>query len=102
TVKIAASIEHLKKTDRNVLAYLPPGGDFPNPEFVMVGAHYDHLGRGESGSLERKEEEGQIHHGADDNASGTASVLELAASLALRSEERRVGKECRSQRWRHS
>src|ERR1041385_3295181 len=83
TVKIAAAVEHLMKTDRNVLAYLPPDGNSPNPEYVMIGAHYDHLGRGESGSLERKEEEGQIHHGADDNASGTAAVLELAASLAF-------------------
>jgi Zn-dependent M28 family amino/carboxypeptidase len=48
----------------------------------MIGAHYDHLGYGESGSLERKEEAGQIHHGADDNASGTAGIMELARLLS--------------------
>ena len=80
-VKVSAMVEHLKKGDRNVVAVLPPGGNGP-AEFVMVGAHYDHLGHGETGGMQRSGEEGQIHHGADDNASGTAVVLELAADLA--------------------
>ena len=42
----------------------------------MIGAHYDHLGRGGEGSLAPRE--GEIHHGADDNASGIAGMLELA------------------------
>ena len=60
----------------NVLAYLPPtsGG---SSEHVVIGAHYDHLGLGESGSRERQAN-GKIHNGADDNASGVAGVLELA------------------------
>jgi len=45
-------------------------------EVIIIGAHYDHLGRGGEGSLAPKE--GEIHHGADDNASGVAGVLELA------------------------
>ena len=45
-------------------------------EVIVVGAHYDHLGRGGQSSLAPRE--GEIHHGADDNASGTAAVLELA------------------------
>jgi membrane-associated protease RseP (regulator of RpoE activity) len=48
----------------------------------MIGAHYDHLGRGEAGAMNRKGEEGQIHPGADDNASGVATLLELADVLA--------------------
>jgi membrane-associated protease RseP (regulator of RpoE activity) len=48
----------------------------------MAGAHYDHLGHGESGAMNRKGEEGLIHPGADDNASGVATVLELAGALA--------------------
>jgi Zn-dependent M28 family amino/carboxypeptidase len=47
---------------------------------VFVGAHYDHLGRGGEGSLAPKAS-GEIHHGADDNASGTATVLEMARVL---------------------
>jgi Zn-dependent M28 family amino/carboxypeptidase len=51
-------------------------------EFVVVGAHYDHIGHGEIGSLADKDAQGQIHNGADDNASGTSLVMELAAALA--------------------
>jgi hypothetical protein len=54
---------------------------------VLVGAHYDHLGYGEAGGMSRKGEENMIHPGADDNASGTAVVLELAASLAAEREK---------------
>ena len=50
-------------------------------EYVIVGAHYDHLGRGNFDSL-APSQIGQIHPGADDNASGTAGVLELARLLA--------------------
>jgi aminopeptidase YwaD len=49
-------------------------------EFIVIGAHYDHLGRGGEGSLAPRE--GAIHHGADDNASGTAGLLELARMFA--------------------
>jgi Tol biopolymer transport system component len=89
-VKIAAAVERIKKTDRNVLGYLPAAGRVgAATEYVMLGAHYDHLGHGEStGSRENKEEQGRIHYGADDNASGVATLLELAASLA---EEQKKG-----------
>ena len=61
----------------NILAYLPGQTE----EYVIVGAHYDHLGRGNFDSL-APSQIGQIHPGADDNASGTAGVLELARLLA--------------------
>jgi hypothetical protein len=51
-------------------------------EYVAVGAHYDHLGRGGANSLAHDDERHAIHHGADDNASGTAGVLALARSFA--------------------
>ena len=81
-VKIVVSVEKVKKTDQNVVALLPPPELTDDTEYVIVGAHYDHIGHGEIGSLARKGEEGQIHNGADDNASGTAVVLELAATLS--------------------
>ncbi len=80
--KIVVSVEKVKKTDHNVVALLPPPELTDETEYVIVGAHYDHIGRGEIGSLARKGEEGQIHNGADDNASGTAVVLELATTLS--------------------
>ncbi|HET7873394.1 MAG TPA: M28 family peptidase, partial [Terriglobales bacterium] len=64
-------IENTQATVSNVLAYLPGLTD----EYVIVGAHYDHLGRGNFDSL-APDQIGQIHPGADDNASGTAGVLE--------------------------
>jgi Zn-dependent M28 family amino/carboxypeptidase len=48
----------------------------------MLGAHYDHLGHGETGGFALKGEEGKVHPGADDNASGCAAILEMAAALA--------------------
>ena len=58
--------------------------------WVVIGAHYDHLGRGDRGtSLAGRDEAGGIHHGADDNASGTAAVLAIADALAKFAQPRR-------------
>ena len=57
---------------------LPPTDDTEESEYIIVGAHYDHIGYGEIGSLAKKDEKNKIHNGADDNASGTAVVLKLA------------------------
>lgn len=74
-IRIGTGVKHVKKSDHNVIGVIPPHG---TDEYVLIGAHYDHLGRGETGGFARKDEEGQIHSGADDNASGTAALLELA------------------------
>jgi len=76
-LSLNVDIETTHATVNNVLAYLPGQSD----EYVIVGAHYDHLGRGNVDSL-APSQIGQIHPGADDNASGTAGVLELARLLA--------------------
>jgi Tol biopolymer transport system component len=84
-VQIEASIDIVeeKRTGRNVLARLPAGDAPSDAPFVVVGAHIDHLGRGVGNqSLARSDEEGEIHYGADDNASGTAGLLEIAEFLA--------------------
>jgi len=82
TVKLSAGVEREKKSDRNVVCLLPPSGGMEGAEFVMLGAHYDHIGHGEIGSLADKEAQKEIHNGADDNASGTSVVMELAGALA--------------------
>jgi hypothetical protein len=87
TAHINTKIEREQGTGRNVIAYLPAANDSPTTPVLVVGAHYDHLGRGDSNSLARKGEEHQIHNGADDNASGTATVLELAQALAHERDE---------------
>jgi Tol biopolymer transport system component len=84
-VKLRTGVEHIHKMDRNVVGYIPADPASPTAgEWVVLGAHYDHLGRGSAGggSLARSGEQAKIHYGADDNASGTALVLEIAAALA--------------------
>ncbi len=81
-VMLACGVEHLKKTDSNVVAYLPRSQQSSADEYIVIGAHYDHLGYGGSSALDRAGEENKIHPGADDNASGVAWVMELAGSLA--------------------
>jgi hypothetical protein len=76
-VSLNVDIETTRATVNNVLAYLPGKTD----EYVIIGAHYDHLGYGNADSL-APSQIGQIHPGADDNASGTAGVLELARLFA--------------------
>ncbi|MGA7461974.1 MAG: M28 family peptidase, partial [Candidatus Korobacteraceae bacterium] len=79
TLQLALTIDIEQTHARvdNVLAYLPGKSD----QYIIIGAHYDHLGRGDSNSL-APSQIGQIHPGADDNASGTAGVLELARLFA--------------------
>lgn len=60
----------------NVVGVLEGSDAKLKSEVIVLGAHYDHLGRGGEGSLAARE--GEVHHGADDNASGTAGLLELA------------------------
>jgi len=77
---IALNLE--RRYGRNVVARLDLGAPDKVPP-VIVGAHVDHLGHGQtSGSLARSGEEGQVHLGADDNASGVAALIEIARTLA--------------------
>lgn len=76
-VELFADVERTTGVAENVLGLLP-GKDASRT--VVVGAHYDHLGFGGTGSLS-SQSVGEVHNGADDNASGTAAVLELARLL---------------------
>lgn len=66
---------------RNVVAYLPGNDPALRGQVIVIGAHLDHLGRGANGALD-PEARGAIRNGADDNASGSAAVLELARLFA--------------------
>ena len=92
TVTVRAKVERERHTAYNIAGYLPatgrPAADKP---WLGLGAHYDHLGRGENGSsLASKEEAGRIHGGADDNASGDAAVLAVGGILAKQPRPRNV------------
>ena len=71
----------------NVIGILPGSDPSLKNEAIVIGAHYDHLGRGGEGSLAPRE--GGIHHGADDNASGVAGLIELARMLSLQNPKPR-------------
>jgi hypothetical protein len=65
----------------NVVGLLEGSDPRLKSEYVVIGAHYDHLGLGGPESLASRPE-GQIHYGADDNASGTSALMELARVLS--------------------
>ncbi len=81
-------VSRVRKEVRNVVGILTGLDQKLREEAVVLGAHYDHLGRGGKGSL-LTQLIGQIHNGADDNASGTAGLIELAAALARDHGERK-------------
>ena len=74
---------------RNVVGVLPGRDPARRGEYVVVGAHFDHLGRSSAGALDPAAGNA-IRNGADDNASGTAAVLELARLLARHPPARSV------------
>ncbi len=92
-LKLNAQIIREQQTGNNVVAYLPASGATTgvSKPWVAVGAHYDHLGRGGAGnSLADKQDLNQIHHGADDNASGTTAVLNIADALSKQARKRNL------------
>ena len=82
TMTLSTQVLREKRTGHNVIGWMKPDAE-PSEDWVLLGAHFDHLGLGERGtSLADKDEKGRIHFGADDNASGVAAVLDMARRLA--------------------
>jgi len=81
-LRAQVSLEFERTKALNVLAKLATGKGNSRPVSI-IGAHGDHLGTGEMGSsLAQGKEQGQIHYGADDNASGVSAVMEMAQAFA--------------------
>jgi hypothetical protein len=76
-VKLKVDISDKKRTGTNVIGYIDNGA----PATAILGAHFDHLGHGEDDNSLEVKTDGQIYNGADDNASGTAALIELARLL---------------------
>ena len=70
-----------KSETRNVVMLLPGEDELLKDEYIIIGGHFDHLGMG--GSSSRAGDTVAVHHGADDNASGVAEMIELAEKFAL-------------------
>ena len=81
---LTADLEREVRDVRNVAGYL----EGQSPEYVILGAHYDHLGLGEQSSM-APSQVGAVHPGADDNASGVAGLIELARWFAARGKPQR-------------
>jgi hypothetical protein len=83
-VKVNGKTEILRELagTRNVMMLLPGEDPKMKNEYIILGAHFDHLGMGGPGSGSRALDTIGIHHGADDNASGVAMMLELAEKFA--------------------
>ncbi|MET0636369.1 MAG: M28 family peptidase, partial [Chitinophagaceae bacterium] len=77
TMKLNVHFTEKKRSGHNVIGYI----DNNAPTTVIIGAHFDHLGYGEDGNSMLRTGEKMIHNGADDNASGTAAMIELARLL---------------------
>ncbi len=79
-----------RKTCQNVIGILKPRDENFNGKYILLGAHYDHIGLG--GETSRWEKRwGKIHPGADDNASGVSLLIELYKALKEKKEELRYG-----------
>ena len=77
TIRFNVAIGEHHRTGHNVIGYIDNGAEHT----VVLGAHFDHLGYGEDGNSMLRNGEHLIHNGADDNASGTAALIELARQL---------------------
>jgi aminopeptidase YwaD len=89
----SAQMSHAGQTagvpTQNVVALVPGRDPALRAEYVVIGAHFDHLGRSTAGAMD-PEARDAVRNGADDNASGTAAVLELARLFAARPARRSI------------
>lgn len=88
TLSLSVDVVRSEVPAYNVVGMLEGSDPLLKNEVIIIGAHYDHLGRGGEGSLAPSS--GEIHHGADDNASGTAGVLELARLFTTQKPKRTI------------
>ena len=88
SMNIAVDLVNVEKPTANVIGYVSGTDPKLSNEYIVVGAHFDHLGWGPENS--RYEGPPAIHHGADDNASGTAAMMELARIISASPLERPI------------
>ena len=97
-VTLQADVIRQEVAAANVIGILEGSDPTLKNEAIVIGAHYDHLGRGGAGSLAQRE--GEVHHGADDNASGTAGLIELARVFSTQRAQTTTNDRLRGFQWR--
>lgn len=90
-VSIGVRLRVPTTTTDNVVGLLEGGDAKLKDEYIVVGAHYDHVGMGDYGSRLGPKGVGKVHNGADDDGSGTVAVLEVAQAMASLKERPRRG-----------
>ena len=89
TVSATTNAIQKEAETRNVVALLPGIDKNLKNEYIVIGAHFDHLGMGGPGSGSRATDTIAVHNGADDNASGVAAIIQLAEKLAAEKSNKR-------------
>ncbi len=91
-INVAAQTDiiQMKVKTQNIVAVLEGSDPVLKDQYILIGAHYDHLGFGGVGSGSRMPDTVAVHYGADDNASGVSGVIELAEKLA--SEKKNIAR----------
>lgn len=77
-INATTDLKQVKATTNNIIACIPGNDPLLKNEYIIIGAHYDHLGFGGPNSGSRMPDTIAVHYGADDNASGVSAVMELA------------------------
>ncbi|MDO8952093.1 MAG: M20/M25/M40 family metallo-hydrolase, partial [Draconibacterium sp.] len=88
-VSVTVNVNQKETETQNVVALLPGIDKSLKNEYIVIGAHFDHLGMGGPGSGSRVTDTFAVHNGADDNASGVAAVIQLAEKLASEKKNKR-------------
>lgn len=86
-VKSVTEIIQQRVRTQNVIALIEGNDPILKDEYIVIGAHYDHLGMGGQGSGSREPDVEAPHNGADDNASGVAGIIELGEKLAANKDQ---------------
>ncbi len=89
SISFSTDLMEIRKQTANVIGFLQGQAEPVGNEFILIGAHYDHLGFGGEGSGSLQPDTIAVHNGADDNGSGTVGLLELAQWFAAHRGELR-------------
>ena len=87
---VITDIIHKRASSGNVIGILKGSNPELSDEYLVIGAHHDHLGMGGKGSSSRRPDTLAVHYGADDNASGVSSLLELVGKFKTLKPERSI------------
>jgi len=88
-LSVSVNVQLKETTTQNVVGMITGNDDSLKNEYIVLGAHYDHLGMGGPGSGSRAVDTIAVHNGADDNASGVSTVIQLAEKIAAEGTNKR-------------